>query len=119
MMKTFITFLVIAFLGICNAQQKIPESELEKYVDKKIEYCNRVHGTFVSKGNKKVILLNMGADYPNHELVIAIFEGDWKKFDYKPAEFLKGKDICITGKLVMYKGKPEIIVNNPNQISVQ
>lgn len=118
-MKAIYFLMIIAVGGFIQAQQKLPEADIAQYLDKKVEYCNTVYGTFVTKGNKKVALLNLGGDYPNHDLVVAIFEGDWKKFDYKPEEFLKGREICVSGKLLMYKGKPEIIVNNPNQIKIK
>lgn len=32
---------------------------------------------------------------------------------------LIGKNICISGQIVLYKGRPEIIINTPGQISVK
>lgn len=117
-MKAIYFLLIIAVGGIIQAQQKLSEEDLKQYLDKKVEYCNKVYGTYVTKGKKKVALFNLGGDYPNHELTVAIFESDWNKFDYKPDDFLKGKEICVTGKLIMYRDKPEIIVNSPNQIKI-
>jgi hypothetical protein len=33
-----------------------------------------------------------------------------------PEDILKGKDVCIYGKIILYKNKPEIVISNPNQI---
>ena len=117
-MKTFCTFIYL-FLGIQCTFSQVSASDLFNYIDKKVEYCDKVHGSFMSNGKSKVILLNMGAEYPNQKLTVAIFEKNWKKFDYKPAELLKEKMICVTGKIVIYKEKPEIIVNGPEQIKIQ
>ncbi|HUH34648.1 MAG TPA: hypothetical protein VL022_02335 [Moheibacter sp.] len=116
-----IHLLLVLLLTFCNiqAQENILDTDYSQYLNKKVEYCDHVFGTFVSKGNKKVILLNLGANYPNHRLVVAIFEDSWKAFNYAPAEFLKNKNICVKGKLIMYKGKPEIIVKSPDQITVK
>jgi DNA/RNA endonuclease YhcR with UshA esterase domain len=31
-------------------------------------------------------------------------------------ESLQGKNICVTGKIALYKGKPEIVVTTKEQI---
>lgn len=118
-MKTIYFFLIIGISGFASAQQKLSKADLEKYLNKNVEYCDLVASTFVTKGKKKVTLLNMGENYPNHDLVVAIFEGDLKNFDYKPEEFLKGKEICVSGKLILYNDKPEIIVTKPSQIKLK
>jgi micrococcal nuclease len=43
---------------------------------------------------------------------------DRKKFSYTPETFLKGKKILITGKVIEYKGKPEMIITEADQIKV-
>lgn len=119
-MKT-IKSLSIFFLlcGTIVAQQNTTDLNLEKYLNKNVEYCDHVHGTYVTQGKNKVILLNLGAKYPDHRLVVAIFESDWNSFKYDPSDYLNNKDICVKGKLILYKGKPEIIVKNPNQITIK
>lgn len=102
-----------------SAQEKLDNVDLSKYVNKEVQYCDYVFGTFVTKGEKPVILLNLGADYPDSKLVAAIYQSDWKNFDYKPEEFLKEKTICIKGKLVLYREKPQIVVKNSKQITVK
>ena len=34
-------------------------------------------------------------------------------------KYLKEKKVCITGKIKMYKGKPEMIVNKEEQIKTE
>jgi len=118
-MKSIYLLLIFMLCSIISAQENIADADLSKYVNKQIQYCDRVFGTFITKGKNQVILLNLGADYPDHKLVVAIFEENRKNFDYKPDEFLNGKTICVNGKLVLYKGKPEIVVKNPKQIEVK
>ncbi|HLV23238.1 MAG TPA: hypothetical protein VKY36_00475 [Moheibacter sp.] len=118
-MKTVYLFWIFILCNSVSAQEQLNEIDLQKYLNKEVQYCDQVFGTFVTKGEKQVILLNLGAEYPNHMLVVAIFQDNWKNFDYKPEEFLKNKTICVKGKLVLYKGKPEIIVKYPKQISLK
>jgi len=50
----------------------------------------------------------MGAEYPNQILTIVIWGSARKLFSYKPEEKLKNKSVCITGKIEVFKNKPEI-----------
>ncbi|PTQ92407.1 S1/P1 nuclease [Mucilaginibacter yixingensis] len=70
--------------------------------------------TYSSKDIGSMILVNMGAAYPNQLLTIAI-KGEAKA----SADSLEGKTITVTGQLINYKGKPEIIVTDPNQLKIQ
>ncbi len=110
---------IFILCGTISAQENLENVDLSKYVNKEVQYCDFVYGSFVTKGEKPVILLNLGADYPDAKLVVAIYQSDWENFDYKPEEFLKEKTICIKGKLVLYKDKPQIVVKNSKQITVK
>jgi DNA/RNA endonuclease YhcR with UshA esterase domain len=66
-----------------------------------------------------LLWLNLGADYPNSPLTIAIYADDLVNFDFKPDEYYKGKAICVSGTVKMYKERPEIIVKTQNSIQVK
>lgn len=114
-----ITLLFMSMMSFSMAQKKVSENELSSHLHQKIIYCDKVYGSFVSKGKNKVALLNLGADYPNQKLVVAIFEKNWKRFNYSIPDDLKDKNICVSGELVLYKGKPEIIVSRATQIVIE
>ncbi|MEN0052322.1 MAG: S1/P1 nuclease [Mucilaginibacter sp.] len=69
---------------------------------------------YSSKDIGSMILVNLGAAYPNQLLTLAI-KGQAKD----SAANLDGKTIIITGEVIDYKGKPEIVVTDPNQIHVK
>ena len=118
-MKNQTLFLFFILCGILSAQESIADADLKKYLNKEVQYCDHVFGTFVVKGDKQIVLLNLGANYPDAKMVVAIFQDNWKNFTYKPEEFLKDKSICVKGKLVLYKDKPQIVVKKPEQIMVK
>lgn len=69
---------------------------------------------FSSKDIGSMILANMGAAYPNQLLTLAI------KGDARPAAGqLDGKTVTVTGQVIDYKGKPEIIITAPDQLKIQ
>ncbi|WP_017259516.1 hypothetical protein [Pedobacter arcticus] len=43
---------------------------------------------------------------------------DRKKFSYAPESFLKRENVVVTGKVVEYKGKAEVVVTEPGQLVV-
>jgi hypothetical protein len=112
---TFIIFLL--FAAVCHAQTITPE-QAKNYAGKKVTVCGKVTGTYTSNKGKGATFLNMGGVYPNNALSITIFKDDFAKFSYSPSA-LANKNICVTGVVTLYKGKPEIKVNSPAQIVVK
>lgn len=39
--------------------------------------------------------------------------------EYKPKDFLMGKQVCISGVVSLFKGKPQIVISSPKQIRIQ
>jgi hypothetical protein len=99
--------------------QTISTDSVANYIGKTVKVCDKVYGTHVSKGEKKVTSLNLGADYPSQKLTVVIFESDLSKFSYKPEIFLKDKNVCVKGKVMTYKEKPQIIVNDPANLTYE
>ena len=90
------------------------------YAGKMVRVCARVYGTkFLSSSGRQPTFLDLGADYPNSPLTIVIWGDDRQNFKNPPEQFYKGKMICVTGKVVIYRNKPEIIVSGEDQIVVQ
>lgn len=118
MKNLLILFAVLCFTQI-SCSQTVPLDSVANYEGKTITVCSKVIGTHVTNGEKKTTYLNFGKPYPNNTLTVVIFEKDLPNFKYTPAEFLKEKEVCITGEVKMYKGKPEILVSKEKQIEVK
>ena len=86
------------------------------YIGKYVTVCTRVYSV---KSLKNVSFINVGAPYPNSPLTIVIFEKDKYKFKPSIEELYNGKNICVKGKVELYKNKPEIIVTSPDEINIQ
>jgi len=71
------------------------------------------------KETREQLFLNFGNSYPKQLFTVVIWESDIKNFKYIPAEYLKGKNICVNGLVEIFKGKPQIIVKSQNQIVVE
>jgi hypothetical protein len=105
-------FLVISIACIGQISPKFAKD----YVGKLGTVCGKVTGTHVTKSGK--VLINFGGEYPNELFTAVIMEDDTVKFtEYSPAEIPNDKKVCVRGRIVDYKGKPEIIVNEPSQVT--
>jgi hypothetical protein len=65
----------------------------------------------------RAIFLDMGGRYPNNCFAAVIFSDDESKFPNVDA--LAGKVADVTGPIRLYRGKPEIILNDPAQIKAK
>jgi hypothetical protein len=100
--------------GIAQGSDYAPV-EAAKHVGETATITGTVDGVHQSgKGN---IFLNMGGKYPNQVFTAFIPSSSSAQFT-NPQQY-EGRMVAVSGKITLYKGKPEIIVNSPSQISVQ
>lgn len=116
MKKLFLLFLLLQTAGAIMFAQTVALDSIARYEGQTVTVCAKVQSAYVTKGEKKTTYLNFGKPYPNNTFTVVIFEKDLPNFSYAPAEHLKDKEVCITGKVIMYKGKPEIIAREEKQI---
>ncbi len=119
MKKTFTLFIFLGSYYFLFAQTFSAEQAAKKVGDS-IKVCDKIYGgRFFETSNGSPTLLNMGAAYPASPITIMI-PGDVRaKMGYAPELQLKDKNVCVLGKVILFKEKPEIIVYNISQIQVQ
>lgn len=86
------------------------------YIGQTVKVCTKIYST---KELPSITFLNCGAPYPNSPLTTVIFKSDLGNFKNNPAQFYNEKTVCITGKVELYKDKPEIILKNESQIEIK
>jgi hypothetical protein len=89
--------------------ETISAADAMNYIAKKVKVCSEVYGV---KELSSVSFLDLGANYPDNPLAIVIFSRDMGKFTLG-LEIYDHKNICVTGTIKEYKGKPEIIIISP------
>jgi hypothetical protein len=85
--------------------------DIVTYVGYKVSVEGKVYGL---KDIGSMVLVNLGAAYPNQLLTIAL-KGNAKQL----ASQLEGKTVAVQGAVIDYKGKPEIVVTDPKLIVIQ
>jgi micrococcal nuclease len=69
-----------------------------------------------SRGNPTFI--NLDKPYPNQVFTIVIWGSDRAKFGDPEAAY-RGKRVCATGRITLYRGSPETVIHEPGQLKLQ
>lgn len=97
---------------------EIDVTKASEYEGKLVRICSKVFSTKVLDSNG-MTFLNVGDDYPDSPLTVVIYSDKLQNFSFKPSDYYQGKTICITGRIKIYKGKPEIISNSEHDILIK
>jgi DNA/RNA endonuclease YhcR with UshA esterase domain len=106
------------FLAIATAQTAtvIPANEAAAHVNEYATVEGVVAKVFTSKSGNT--FLNIGATYPNQTFTGWIPPAS--PVNKSPVlSAIEGKHVKITGRIEMYKGKPEIRINAAEQLEVE
>ncbi|MEZ4906890.1 MAG: hypothetical protein R2771_04425 [Saprospiraceae bacterium] len=119
-MKKSITIMLVILSSVVLYSQRTISLDSIDIVRKGdyIKICDKVTDVFKPEGEKKNTYINFGGHYPDHKFTVVIFASDYPHFTYTPVEYLKDKNICVTGIVSVYKDKPEIIAKKEQQIEI-
>lgn len=133
-MKVILLFLSLVINSICFAQidtsgldvettllidglNSITPDSAKYHIDELTTICGIVSGTHTTA--TQTTLINFGNPFPNNSFTAAIMAKDTAKFsEYNPIRNLENLKVCVTGRIRMYKDKPEIILKSANQIRI-
>lgn len=119
MKPVIILFFSLFIVANAHAQTPVKLEDVSKHVGDSVTVCGKVADMrYFENSKNKPTLLNIGAKHPDAPLTVVIWENGRALFTSK-IEDLLNKEICITGRIILYKEKPEIIVDKPEQIVVQ
>ena len=97
-----------------NASRVISWQDAAKHYG---EYAT-VEGKIVATHNSgKACFLNFHPNYKKYFTAV-IFASAFPLFPANPESFYYGKKVRVSGYIKEYKGKPEIILNDPSQIEI-
>ena len=121
-MKIYISllYLLLCFVGNGKAQDTIRVEDASKHIGDSVTVYGKIYGgIFLDKSKNQPTFLNMGAAYPNHLLTIVIWKKERAYFKKPPEIVFKNKDVYITGRIIEFNGKPEIIFEKPEQLQIK
>jgi hypothetical protein len=111
---------VLATSPFCWAEGKrITASEAAAYIGQTATVCGNVVSTkYAYRSKGQPTFLNLDEPYPRQIFTALVWGSDRPAFG-APETTYSGKSICVTGQIKSYRGKPEIIVRRPSQITTQ
>jgi hypothetical protein len=96
-----------------NARLEIPAIEATNYIGQEVIVTDKVaQVTF----RATVALVNLNLKYPESPLTCVIRNQDTNKFPNIEGYF--GRRVEITGRIINYQGRPEIILTSPEQVKI-
>jgi len=120
MKQLVLVMMMVLGFSITHAQQEIKPEEAAKHEGDSVTICTKIFGArYFESGKGTPTLLNAGAKYPDAPLTIVIFGENRASFSNKPEEFYVGKNVCVTGRITIFKGKPQIVITNEREIVVK
>ena len=95
--------------------------EAKNHIGERTTVCGPVVSATWASGSKgKPTFLNIGKPYPDPQrFTVLIWVQNRGNFPQPPEDYYLGKNICVTGLIIEYKGVPEIEVKDPSQIQQQ
>ena len=98
---------------IVEGQQRVvPDSATAKYVGQTVTVEGTVANVHVTRSG--TTFLNFGSPYPNQTFTAVIFRSAASRF-LNPQQW-EGKRVRVTGTVQTFRGKPEIILEEPSQL---
>ncbi len=96
----------------------IPAIEAATHVGEVATVCGVVASTRHLTSGRRPTFLNLGRPYPDQDLTILIWGEDRSKFAEPPERAFRDAYVCVTGRIELYRGRPEIIVRDPASLGV-
>jgi hypothetical protein len=113
-MKKLMPLVLLVFVWCANAKaQKIDTAVFKKHLGEVATLCDTVSTFRVISDT--LTLVNMGGVYPHQKFTVAL-KG---KGVIITTTNLKGKHLCVTGVLTLFKNQLEIVAQEPKQIEVE
>ena len=118
-MRCLIIITVLCFVSATHAQTITP-AEAKGYAGRQVTVCGRVDNLHVNKIN---VYLDFGGNYPNQQFEVVI-SGKVARRDkalkpYRDEWELKGKTVCVSGKIEVSKEHAYIVLRSLSLLKLQ
>lgn len=113
-MKFLFIILTLFIVSNTSAQDKITSAKAKDHIGETVIIADSVaQVTVTSRG---MGYLNFGERYPNSNFSAVVFKKDMDNF--KDLKQYEGKKVEISGKVELYKEKPQIVLRESEQIKI-
>lgn len=111
-------FVCLGFTAF--SQETITSSRAKDFVGKEVFLVGKVAGSkqMISKSDQPILFINIDKDYPDNEIVVVVFSEVLSKLKFTETT-LSGKTIKVKGKVGVFKEKPQIILENEVNLTIE
>jgi hypothetical protein len=116
-----LSMMLIAFTASALAAraETLTPDDAARHAGETATVCGVVAGAkYAAQIRGGLTFIDFGKPYPDATFTAVIFPGDRAKFG-TPEQGLAGKQVCVTGKIEMFRGKPQIVLSDPKQLAVK
>lgn len=102
-----------------SSGKTLAASQAKDHIGETATVCGKVVSTRYSASSRgRPTFLNLDKPYPNQVFTVVIWGENRAKFG-RPEKDYKDKEICVTGKIESYRGKPQNVVSELDQIKLK
>jgi hypothetical protein len=110
--------LVGTNVTILGQGKQLTTSGAKHHIGQHGTVCGMVAGGRYARSTRgNPTFLDLDQPYPNQRFSVIIWGENRSKFR-NPEDNYRNKSICVTGRIGIYRGEPEIIASDPTQISL-
>ena len=114
--------LIIIAVLVCIAfaqEQSIASDKAIDYVGEYVTVCGEVVSAhFANRSRGKPTFLNIDEPYPRQTFTVVIWGNNRNKFGGNPENTLLWKDVCVTGRVEIFRGVAQVTAKSSDQITV-
>ena len=116
-LSCWVCVLAWLLMAVGSETATLTPMQAPDHVEEMATVCGIVaSATFAARLKGAPTFLNLDTPYPDHIFTALIWGSDRRKFRQPEVQY-RGKRLCVTGRIKMFRGRPEIIVKEPSQIS--
>jgi len=101
------------------AETRLTPAEAAQHAGEPATVCGLVAGAkYAERSRGKPTFLDFEKPHPAEVFKVVIWGADRAKFKQPPETLYAQQQVCVTGRIELYHGAPEIIVRNPSQLAL-
>ena len=125
--KRWFVIAILSCVGLApfgvNAQappvKRLTTAEAKDHIGEQATVCGKVASArYAATTRGKPTFLNLDKPYPSQVFTILIWGDNRAKFGTLEEKY-REKQVCVTGRITEYRGAPEIVVSDPQNIEIQ
>ena len=118
-MKYLLLVSTLFITSISFSQTSIKLEEAGKHAGDSVTVCGKVAGgVFLEQMENTPTYLSLGAAYPDQLLTLLINKEHRGQYEPAPETQYLDKEVCVTGKIVIMRDRPQIVIYKKEQIKV-